>query len=139
VLFDTRAGGITRAIENWGLDVTWPSHDRPILKSLAVLAVIAAAPLLPASLFIRGDLNGDATLDISDPIATLLHLFGGGPAPDCRDAGDANDDGALDIADALYALDFLFRGGPALSRSRTATRTRPRTISTAESTRARPS
>jgi hypothetical protein len=86
---------------------------RLAFPALVALVVLARAPLLSAAPFIRGDLNGDATIDLSDPIATLLHLFQGGTAPSCRDAGDSNDDGKIDIADALYTLNFLFTGGPA--------------------------
>ena len=64
--------------------------------------------------FIRGDSNGDFTLDIADPTYTLADLFLGGPAPQCRDAADANDDGRLDIADAIATLGFLFNGRAAL-------------------------
>jgi hypothetical protein len=60
--------------------------------------------------FFRGDANADETLDISDPIHLLAHLFLGGRAPACADAADANDDGRLDISDAVTALDYLFRG-----------------------------
>ena len=84
-----------------------------ILVALAAVLVFTVAPTLPAVPFIRADRNGDAIIDLSDPVATLLHLFQGGTAPSCRDAGDANDDGLIDIADALYTLNFLFTGGPA--------------------------
>lgn len=60
--------------------------------------------------FIRGDTNADAMLDIADPVATLAHLFSGGPM-DCRDAADANDDGGLDISDAVSLLAHLFGTG----------------------------
>ncbi len=58
--------------------------------------------------FLRGDVNGDAGWDISDPIFTLLHFFAGGPAPSCLDSADANDDGVLDITDPIYLLAYLF-------------------------------
>jgi hypothetical protein len=62
--------------------------------------------------FVRGDSNGDGEVDISDAVATLLHLFRGRPQA-CADAADANDDGALDVTDAVFTLDYLFRGGTA--------------------------
>ena len=63
--------------------------------------------------FLRGDTNGDNTIDIADTIALLGHLFGGQSAPGCSDAADANDDEALDIADAIAILAHLFGGaGP---------------------------
>jgi hypothetical protein len=61
--------------------------------------------------FRRGDSNADANLDISDPIATLGFLFGGGPMG-CLDAADANDSGEIDISDAIHSFSFEFLGGP---------------------------
>ncbi|MEM7235982.1 MAG: hypothetical protein AAF517_27700, partial [Planctomycetota bacterium] len=70
----------------------------------------------PDGLFVRGDCNRDSSVDISDPISLLSHLFGVGSSftPDCRDACDHNDDGRLDISDSVYHLSALFLGGPAL-------------------------
>lgn len=62
-------------------------------------------------LFVRGDCNGDGTLDISDPIRTLSYLFAGGVYIACLDAADANDDGRVDISDAIHSLSYLFTGG----------------------------
>jgi hypothetical protein len=62
--------------------------------------------------FIRGDLNLDGRVDISDPLTLLFHLFQGLPST-CEDAGDADDDEVLNVTDAIYLLDHLFRGGPA--------------------------
>ena len=68
------------------------------------------------------DMNGDGNLDISDPVATLNHLFLGGGGPVCGDGSithaanlellDANDSGAIDISDPVFVLNFLFLGGP---------------------------
>lgn len=66
-------------------------------------------------LFIRGDANGDFTVDIGDPIAVLGILFSGEPPIVCSPALDANGDAGLDIADAIYLLSFLFSGGSAPS------------------------
>ena len=60
--------------------------------------------------FVRGFLNEDAKLDLSDVIFILTHLFQGGPAPTCVMAADINDDNAVDIADAIAVLGFLFSG-----------------------------
>lgn len=61
---------------------------------------------------IRGDCNGDLSLDISDPVRLLLELFGGEAPGPCADACDANDDGALTIADPIFMLAAQFAGGP---------------------------
>ncbi len=61
--------------------------------------------------FTRADSNGDARVDIADPVNLLNSLFGGGEAVPCQAAADANGDGGVNIADATYALNFLFAGG----------------------------
>lgn len=62
--------------------------------------------------FLRGNCNGDESLDISDPIFLLLYLFSGGKAPDCELACDSNSDGVLNIADPSHTLNYLFASGP---------------------------
>ena len=64
-------------------------------------------------LFIRGDVNGDMAVDISDAVSLLYYLFAQGLPPHVPAAGDSNSDGAIDIGDALYLLNYLFAGGPA--------------------------
>jgi hypothetical protein len=62
------------------------------------------------SLFRRSDANGDAKVDISDPVATLGYLFSGDSVLPCLDAADSNDDGLIDISDPVATLSFLFQG-----------------------------
>lgn len=69
------------------------------------------APRASGSLFVRGDANGDGAVDVSDPIATLLHLYRGQPLP-CGDAADADDDGQVRQADSIFLFNTLLRGGP---------------------------
>ncbi len=88
---------------------------------LAVVAVEGArscegdvgmgAQFLGSRPFIRGDVNADAALDISDPVGILGYLFLGAGEPACPDALDANDEGSIDISDAVFLLAFLFNGG----------------------------
>ncbi|MEM7235972.1 MAG: hypothetical protein AAF517_27645, partial [Planctomycetota bacterium] len=70
-----------------------------------------------------GDLNQDASVDISDAIALLGALFLGSPLPPpCEDVAldaganleisDCNGDGSLDLSDGVFVLVYLFRGGP---------------------------
>lgn len=61
--------------------------------------------------FIRGDANGDATVDVSDTVRILLYLSSGATIT-CLDAADGNDDGRVDISDSVYLLANLFQGGP---------------------------
>ena len=63
-----------------------------------------------------GDVNDDGALDISDPIALLLHLFKGSYTPYCFDAADANDDGTLNLTDPVLILQNLFQGQNTMSQ-----------------------
>ena len=70
----------------------------------------ADAPVGP---FVRGDANGDATVNISDATAMLNWLFMGADEPGCVASNDSNADGAINISDPTHLLNFLFLGGPA--------------------------
>jgi virginiamycin B lyase len=79
---------------------------------LSLLPALGLAPALGAqTAFIRGDVNADGGLDLSDPICLLLHLYAGKPPPRCSTAADANDDGEIGTADALRLLRHLFSLG----------------------------
>ncbi len=60
--------------------------------------------------FLRGDSNGDAAIDIADPILTLFALFASTPLF-CPDAADADDSGTLSISDPIIVLIYLFQNG----------------------------
>jgi hypothetical protein len=62
-------------------------------------------------LFIRGDVNGDGKLDISDAIVLLSFLYQVSTEPGCLKSMDANDDGVVDLSDAVYLLNFIFSDG----------------------------
>lgn len=72
-----------------------------------------------------GDANGDGSLDLSDPIWLLFHLFVGdpmtkklpcegrvatAPGPSELLVLDFNGDGRLDVSDAVASISFLFLG-----------------------------
>lgn len=58
----------------------------------------------------RGDANGDESVNLSDAVTVLGHLFTGGILP-CPLAAEVNGDGALNVSDPVYLLGFLFLGG----------------------------
>lgn len=62
--------------------------------------------------FLRGDPNGDGSVDISDTVAILAYLFEG-LTLSCIDAADIGDNGQVNIADAVAVVSYLFRGGAA--------------------------
>ena len=66
--------------------------------------------------WIRGDSNGDALIDISDPILMLGRLFLGDQTREtCPPALDVNADGDFDISDPIIMLRFLFQGDVVLT------------------------
>jgi len=69
-------------------------------------------PATTPKTFLRGDLNGDGTDDVSDAVSILGYLFLGEAAPRCRDMADVDDGGSVEITDPIYLLDYLFLGGP---------------------------
>jgi hypothetical protein len=64
----------------------------------------------PETVFLRGDASDDGSIDLTDPILVLLHLFSGGGLA-CRRSADADDGGTLEITDAVQLLAYLFLGG----------------------------
>jgi hypothetical protein len=62
---------------------------------------------------LRGDINHDGVIDISDLVYLVDWMFTGGPPPPCPEEADMNGDGAIDIADLVYLVDYMFNGGPA--------------------------
>ena len=66
------------------------------------------AGMLP---FVRGDVDSDGAVSLSDPIASLLYLFAGGPEPGCMDSGDFDADGGMGLPDVILSLTYLFIGG----------------------------
>ncbi len=62
--------------------------------------------------FVRGDTNGDGSMDLSDSVAILGYLFLGGEQPGCLRSADLDDSGDLDLSDPVYLLNYLFLGGP---------------------------
>ena len=64
----------------------------------------------PAQTYVRGDVNADANLDLSDAIGVLQFLFAG-VATACEVALDVNGSNVVDLADAIALLEGLFTGG----------------------------
>lgn len=60
---------------------------------------------------VRGDVNGNGTINIADPIIMLAYMFQGGPGV-CVAAMDVDGDNTVVIADALYLLFYINGLGP---------------------------
>lgn len=67
--------------------------------------------VLPGA-YLRGDVDGDGGISLTDPVGLLMHLFVA-PGLTCLDRADVNDDGQLNLSDAVLTLNYLFNSGPA--------------------------
>lgn len=78
--------------------------------SLSAEILAASGDLPPQVPFIRGDVNMDGLLNITDPILILRWLMLGDVIT-CLEAADADDDGRINIVDPAFLLVYLFRDG----------------------------
>jgi len=60
--------------------------------------------------FLRGDVNGDGSVNLTDGSQLQLWVTGVGTIPDCLDAADVNDDGVVNLSDPIELFDFLYQG-----------------------------
>jgi DNA-binding beta-propeller fold protein YncE len=67
--------------------------------------------LLAEEPFMRGDVERNGQLNITDAVSILGFLFLGDDAPVCLDAADVDDSGRIVISDAVFLLGFLFNAG----------------------------
>jgi hypothetical protein len=71
------------------------------------------AYLIEVMLYMEGDANADAQINIGDAVYVINYVFNGGPSPyPVELAGDANCDVMANIADAVYLINFVFKSGP---------------------------
>ncbi len=64
------------------------------------------------TIFLAGDANADAVVDIADVVYLINYLFMNGSPPAPLEAGDVNLDGEVDTGDVIYLINFLFLDGP---------------------------
>lgn len=77
-----------------------------------VLFLLLAGASLRAATFVRGDVDANAELEVTDAIQIFGFLFLGNPKSlTCEDAADTNDTGDLNLTDGIYLLNYLFSGG----------------------------
>lgn len=134
-LFTGMIGGGRRGGNALLGDITWGGrldefriYDEALDEDdIQELMDLETEPMPPAGASLKpGDTNGDGNFNISDPVANLNFLFGGGDVAECYRVPDSdpvelsaaglavvdfNGDGSNNIADAVAALNFLFGGG----------------------------
>jgi len=72
--------------------------------------------LPPTDIVLPGDFDASGSIDISDPVAIVTYIFGGGAAPSNVLIGDADCSGTIDITDAVYMIGYIFGDGTAPCR-----------------------
>ncbi len=113
--FDLNRDGVDDLVVRYGPSVILPALTSPVKDAYIIHGSREPFWDFGEPLFIRGDANTDAAVNIADAVSVLSFLFAGRPGRlTCPDAADANDDGKLNIADAVSILQFLFGGGPVL-------------------------
>lgn len=63
--------------------------------------------------YLCGDVDGSEVVNVSDAVALVAYIFGGGAPPDPLAAGDVDCNGVVNISDVVYLINFIFGGGPA--------------------------
>jgi hypothetical protein len=90
-----------------------PDRDNDVPEYWVASTALGGTPGTAEPRFIRGEVDQNGTVGLTDAIVTLNYLFLSGAAPACLDAADANDDGKVDITDPIYLLKHLFLSGTA--------------------------
>ena len=61
---------------------------------------------------LRGDVDQNEQVNITDAVSLLNFLFGSGDEPECLALANADSVGGVNITDAVFLLQFLFSSGP---------------------------
>src|SRR5690606_7297018 len=93
----------------WTISVVVDDDCPELAPDATCTEVIAISGIGP---FIRGDTDGNGTINLNDPVLVLNWLFTDGRAPVCVAAADPNGQGSINITSAVYVLQWLFVGGP---------------------------
>ena len=76
-----------------------------------VVFVLGTSHSASAVDFVRGDVNGDGQVTISDCFRILMWYHNGYDPPQCMDAADVNDNGYIGSEDIVYLLQSQYLGG----------------------------
>lgn len=83
-------------------------HENPFFLALLLVLSLIALPL-HAVTTLRGDVNGDGLVDITDA-TVLINMLLYGTTETGNQAADVNDDNAIDITDATMLINHLLTG-----------------------------
>lgn len=94
-------------------------YEEDSVSRLSRLLSVSERDCIPLAIvsnprFLRGDVDGSQSREITDAIRLLSALFLDSNPPVCFDAADTNDDGHVDVSDPVAILEELFVGGSPL-------------------------
>jgi outer membrane protein assembly factor BamB len=61
---------------------------------------------------IRGDVNGDGVVSVSDAVYMINYILKSGSPPIIMEAADVNCDDTVSIVDVVYLINYLWKNGP---------------------------
>jgi len=96
----------------------WPPSDRLCFSRSDAVTYIPRHNLsycFSVSCPVRGNPNGDCSINVSDIVFLVGYLYKSAPAPEPLERGDANCDGLVDIGDVIFLINYLYKGGPSPS------------------------
>ena len=103
--------GVTITIQQRDVVGLYEGERGPALSEVEVNGVVASASEIATATFRRGDSNCDGTLNVTDAIVILGHLFTNNDDLCCEMSADTNGDRTLNLTDTVYFLSYLFRSG----------------------------
>jgi mono/diheme cytochrome c family protein len=77
----------------------------------ATLFLLPGGLLAREPVLLRGDVDRNGVVEITDAVDILNYLFLGGSAPPCTALADISGDHTLDLTDPIALLTYLFLGG----------------------------
>ena len=95
--------------EFYGWSGDYNGNDNPVIVIVTADINITAAFITD---FIRGDANGNGTLQLSDALYLVSYFAGLVPRPYPEGRGDANADGLINLGDILYLISYFRGNGP---------------------------
>jgi hypothetical protein len=108
-------------VNNANFAVSGQFNDATNFSIVGDVVIIGKSSPVPGSyivpggnvVLVPGDFNTDGHVNVSDPVALISYIFGGGHAPANTLIGDANCSGRISISDAVYMIQYIFGGGAA--------------------------
>ncbi len=80
--------------------------------SLTYDVVFQSGKVIIPDCLMRGDINGDSGIDITDLTLFVDYFFNSGTAPSPLDVADVDCSGTVDISDVVFLVSYMFSGGP---------------------------